>query len=43
VANVKGDPTGFKTLKRVLDEQGMVAFQKKWEKFTLKLRKSGDW
>lgn len=27
VANVKSDPTGFKTLKRVLGEEDMVAFQ----------------
>jgi len=27
----------------VLGEEDMVAFQKKWEKFTLELRKSEDW
>ena len=43
VANVRSDRTGFNTLKRVLGEQDMVAFQKKWEKFTLELRKSEDW
>jgi len=43
VANVKSDQTGFNTLKRVLGEEDMVAFQKKWEKFTLELRKSEDW
>jgi hypothetical protein len=43
VANVKSDPTGFKTLQRVLGEKDMAAFQKKWEKFTLELRKSDDW
>jgi hypothetical protein len=30
-------------LKRVLGEEDMVAFQKKWEQFTLDLRKSEDW
>ena len=43
VANLKSDPTGFNTLKRVLGEQDMVAFQKKWEKFTLDLSESEDW
>jgi len=42
-ANVKSDSTGFNTLKRVLGEKDMVAFQKKWEKVTLDLRKSEDW
>ena len=32
---MKSDPTGFNTLKRVLGEEDMVAFQKKWEKLTL--------
>ena len=40
---MKSDTTGFNTLKRVLGEKDMVAFQKKWEKFTLELRKSEDW
>jgi len=43
VANVKSDPTGYNSLKRVLGEEDMVALQKKWEKFTLDLRKSEDW
>lgn len=43
VANAKRDPTGFKTLQRVLGEADMVAFQKKWEKFVLALRKADDW
>lgn len=43
VANVKRDPTGFNTLKRVLGENDMKTFQKKWEKFILDLRKSEDW
>ena len=43
VANVKNDPTGYNTLQRVLGEEDMDAFQKKWEQFTLDLRKSDDW
>jgi Protein of unknown function (DUF1570) len=43
VANAKHDPTGFNALKRVLGENDMAAFQKKWEKFVLGLRKSEDW
>ncbi|HEX6185492.1 MAG TPA: hypothetical protein VFZ44_16515 [Pyrinomonadaceae bacterium] len=31
------DPTGFDTLKKVLGESDMDAFQKKWEKFVLEL------
>ena len=31
------DPTGFDTLKRVLNEPDMEAFQKRWEKFVLEL------
>src|SRR5215218_2618669 len=30
VANAKTDPTGFKTLQKVLGESDMVAFQKRW-------------
>lgn len=37
-ANSKDDPTGFETLKKVLGEKDMDAFQKKWEEFVLKLR-----
>jgi hypothetical protein len=37
-ASVKDDPTGYATLKRVLAERDMEAFQKKWEKFVLELR-----
>ena len=33
VANAKDDPTGFKTLKKVLGEPDMAAFQKKWEEY----------
>jgi hypothetical protein len=38
VANAGKDPTGYKTLQRVLGEKDMESFQKKWEKFILKLR-----
>jgi hypothetical protein len=38
VADAHRDPTGFETLKRVLGENDMTAFQKKWEKFVLGLR-----
>jgi hypothetical protein len=38
VADVKQDPTGVQTLKRVLDEPNLKAFQRKWEKFVLGLR-----
>jgi hypothetical protein len=38
VANARQDPTGYETLKRVLGERDMEAFQKKWEKFILELR-----
>ena len=38
VANAKQDPTGYETLRRVLGERDMEAFQKKWEKFILGLR-----
>ena len=42
-ANASHDPTGFDTLKRVLGENDMAAFQKQWEKFVLALRQSQDW
>jgi hypothetical protein len=35
--NRAADPTGFDTLKRVLNENDMDAFQKRWEKFVLGL------
>ena len=37
--NRKSDPTGYKTLKKILGEKGkdMEAFQKEWEEFVLKL------
>jgi len=36
--NVKRDPTGYDTLKRVLGEGDMEAFKSKWERFILELR-----
>lgn len=36
-ANYKRDPTGFKTLKKILGEKDINAFQKRWEKFVLGL------
>ena len=38
VTGAKQDPAGYETLKRVLEEKDMVAFQKKWEQFILGLR-----
>lgn len=40
VANAAKDPTGYATLQRVLGERDMVAFQKNWEKYILRLRSS---
>ncbi len=37
VANVRTDPTGYKTLQKVLGERDMAAFQKRWEAFVMKL------
>jgi len=37
VANQKTDPTGYETLKQVLNETDMDAFQKSWEKWVLTL------
>ena len=36
--NVDTDPTGYKTLKRVLGVQDMDAFKRRWESFVLGLR-----
>lgn len=36
-ANAKTDPTGFKTLKKVLGVRDMNAFQRRWEKFVMGL------
>lgn len=38
VADAKTDPTGFKSLKRILGEEDMEAFRKRWETFVLALR-----
>ena len=38
VAQQKTDPTGYETLRRVLGQQDMQAFQKSWERFVLQLR-----
>src|SRR5258705_1587502 len=37
VANQKDDPSGFKTLKKILAEDDMTNFKKKWEAFVMKL------
>ena len=36
-ANSEKDPSGLESLKKVLGENDMAAFKKKWEKFVLKL------
>ncbi|HUT31391.1 MAG TPA: hypothetical protein VMX13_16475 [Sedimentisphaerales bacterium] len=36
-AGRKKDPAGYATLKKVLGEKDMAAFQKRWEQFVLKL------
>jgi len=36
-ANRKKDPTGYMTIRSVLGEKDMAAFQKRWEQFVLKL------
>ena len=38
VAGAKEDPTGVKTLKKVLGESDLAAFRRKWEKFVSGLR-----
>ncbi|HRX79932.1 MAG TPA: DUF1570 domain-containing protein, partial [Pirellulaceae bacterium] len=37
-ASAKEDPTGYKTLQRVLGEEDMTEFQEKWTEFVLGLR-----
>jgi len=37
VANHKDDPTGYETLKKILETDDIDAFQKKWESFVLRL------
>ena len=36
-ANANTDPTGYKTLQKVLAERDMSAFQRRWEAFVMKL------
>ena len=36
--NVRRDPTGIESLKRVLGTDDLVAFKKRWEQYVLKLR-----
>lgn len=38
LADREKDPTGHETLRELLGEGDMTAFQKRWEKFVLKLR-----
>jgi hypothetical protein len=38
IKNQDRDPTGFNTLRSILDEEDMDAFKKEWEKFVLGLR-----
>jgi hypothetical protein len=37
-ANAKTDPTGYKSLQKVLGERDMLAFQRRWEAFVMNLR-----
>lgn len=39
--NCRRDPTGYETLKTVLNEQDMQAFEKRWKRFVLGLRFPG--
>jgi hypothetical protein len=41
-AQQRADPTGYKSLQKVLSENDMDAFQKKWEKFVLGLTQGFD-
>ena len=36
--NIKQDPNGYETLKKILNEKDMADFQKRWEQWVLKLR-----
>jgi len=41
VENAEADPSGYETLKQILsiaDDDGMEAFQRRWEEWVLKLR-----
>ena len=37
VENKKDDPTGYQTLQKILKEEDMGAFQKRWEAYVMKL------
>ena len=37
-ANAKADPTGSGSLKKILVEDDLAAFQKTWEAFVIKLK-----
>jgi hypothetical protein len=37
-ANAKTDPTGYKSLQKVLGQRDMLAFQRRWEAFVMNLR-----
>lgn len=41
-AHQKDDPTGYVSLRKILGETDMDAFQKRWEKFVLDLRQGYD-
>jgi hypothetical protein len=36
-ANRKEDPTGYKTIKKILGEEDTEVFKNKWEEFVMKL------
>jgi hypothetical protein len=38
--NAEKDPTGYETLKTILAERDMEAFQERWEEFVLKLKRN---
>ncbi len=40
VKNADKDPTGYDTLKTILGERDMAAFQKRWEEYVLKLKRT---
>ena len=42
VGNQSSDPSGYKTLKRILGERDMTAFQARWEKYVLGLQQGYD-
>jgi hypothetical protein len=38
ISSTKKDPSGYETLKKILNESDMAEFKKRWEKWILKLR-----